>query len=58
MSNTSDEVSRADNRAKIIGSWTNKTIILSSLIIYIPKLKKQSRQSRNNFFSSCLIDVI
>lgn len=58
LSNINDRVGKANSRARTIGSWADKTIILSSLLAYIPKLKKYSRQSGNSFFSSCLIDII
>ncbi len=50
--------SRATSRAKTIKVWTNAMIILTNLLVYMPKLEKQSKQPRNSSFCSCLTDVI
>lgn len=58
MGNIDDGVGKANGGARTIKGWTNKTIILNSLMAYMSKLKKQSKQPGSNFFPSCSTNVI
>lgn len=58
MGNTSDRVGKADDGTGTIRDRTDETIIFSSLLTCMLKLKKQSKQSESSSFPSYLIDVI
>ena len=51
-------MSEAASRTKTIGVWINITIILTNLLSYVFKFKKQSKESGNSFFCNYLTNVI
>lgn len=55
---TCGAASGADDGVGTIEVWIDIIIILTNVLIYVPKLKKQSKQIGSSSFCSCLTDII